>query len=256
MKPCITSALVAAPRCALLIAALVVSVSAPAQQQFQGVCANVKIEIQQELAFERVGFEATLEITNNLGGDPITDFTAQLTFVDPKVLVNGAPADVSDRFFVQRPRLTDVNATDGTGVIGPTKTGIIRWFIIPKPGAGGILPQGKDYEVGVNMSGKMAGVEIPKTVFFAIPDTITVRPEPQLEIRYFQPRDVQGDDPFTPEVESPIPFTLGVLVKNSGYGPAKTVRISSQQPKIVENRAGLILIARLLGVRVQDSALS
>ena len=256
MKPCITSALAAAPRCALLIAALVVSASAPAQQQFQGVCANVKIEIQQELAFERVGFEATLEITNNLGGDPITDFTSQLTFVDPNVLVNGAPADVSDRFFVQRPRLTDVNATDGTGVIGPTKTGIIRWFIIPKPGAGGILPQGKDYEVGVNMSGKMAGVEIPKTVFFAIPDTITVRPEPQLEIRYFQPRDVQGDDPFTPEVESPIPFTLGVLVKNSGYGPAKTVRISSQQPKIVENRAGLILIARLLGVRVQDSALN
>ena len=229
---------------------------APAQQQFQGVCANVKIEIQQELAFERIGFEATLEITNNLGGDPITDFSSRLTFTDPKDLVNGAPRDVSDRFFVQRPRLTDVNATDGTGVIGPTKTGIVRWFIIPKPGAGGILSQGKEYEVGVNLSGKMAGVEIPKNIFFAIPDTITVKPEPELEIRYFQPRDVQGDDPFTPEVESPIPFTLGVLVKNSGYGPAKTVRISSQQPKIVENRAGLILIARLLGARVQDSALS
>lgn len=229
---------------------------APAQQQFQGVCANVKIEIQQELAFERIGFEATLEITNNLGGDPITDFSARLTFTDPKDLVNGAPRDVSDRFFVQRPRLSDVNATDGTGVIGPTKTGIVRWFIIAKPGAGGTLPQGKKYEVGVSMSGKMAGVEIPKNIFFAIPDTITVKPEPELEIRYFQPRDVQGDDPFTPEVESPIPFTLGVLVKNSGYGPAKAVRISSQQPKIVENRAGLILIARLLGARVQDSALN
>ncbi len=235
---------------------LLAAAEAVAQQQFQGVCANVKIEIQQELALERIGFEATLEITNNLGGDPITDFSARLTFTDPQDLVGGVPRDVSDRFFVQRPRLTDVNATDGTGVIGPTKTGIVRWFIIPKVGAGGTLPQGKKYEVGVNMSGKMAGVEIPKSIFFAIPDTITVKPEPELEIRYFQPRDVQGDDPFTPEVESPIPFTLGVLVKNSGYGPARSVRINSQQPKIVENRAGLILIARLLGARVQDSALN
>lgn len=238
------------------IAAIALACSAVAQQQFQGVCANVKIEIQQELAFERIGFEATLEITNSLGGDPITDFGARLTFVDPMDLVGGVPRDVSDRFFVQRPRFTDINAIDGTGVIGPTKTAIIRWFIIPKPGAGGTLPQGKEYEVGVSMGGKTAGVEIPSTVLFAIPDTITVKPEPQLEIRYFQPRDVQGDDPFTPEVESPIPFTLGVLVKNSGYGPARAVRINSQQPKIVENRAGLILIARLLGARVQDSALN
>lgn len=227
-----------------------------AQQQFQGVCASVKIEIQQELAFERIGFEATLEITNNLGGDPITDFNAQLTFVDPSNLVNGEPKDASNLFFVQRPRLTDVNATDGTGVIGPTKTAIIKWFIIPKPTAGGTSPQGKQYEVGVRMNGKSAGVDIPKNIFFAIPDIITVKPEPQLEIRYFQPRDVQGDDPFTPEIESPIPFTLGVLVKNSGYGPARAVRINSQQPRIVENRAGLILIARLLGARVQDSALN
>lgn len=239
-----------------MFGALFLATVALAQQQFQGVCANVKIEIQQELAFERIGFEATLEITNNVGGDPITDFAAALTFVDPNDLVDGLPRDVSDRFFVQKPRLTDVNAVDGTGVIGPTKTGIIRWFIIPKPGAGGTAPQGKKYEVGVNMNGKMAGVDIPKTIFYAIPDTITVKPEPELEIRYFQPRDVQGDDPFTPEVESPIPFTLGVLVKNSGYGPAKSVRINSQQPKIIENNAGLIIIARLLGTRVQDSALA
>lgn len=243
-------------RLAGVVCGLLCALPTWAQQQFQGVCANVKIEIQQELAFERIGFEATLEVGNNLGGDPITEFSAELTFVDPKDLVNGVPRDVSDRFFVQRPRLTDLTAVDGTGVIGPTKTGIVRWFIIPKTGAGGTSVAGKNYEVGVRLSAKSAGVEIPKNMLFAIPDTITVKPEPELEIRYFQPRDVQGDDPFTPEVEAPIPFTLGVLVKNAGYGTARTVRISSQQPKIVENRAGLILIARLLGARVQDSPLN
>lgn len=243
----------------LALAALVLGLSQlylVAQQQFQGVCANVKIEILQELALERIGFEATLEVTNNGSADPLTDFLAALTFRDPSNLdENGAPRDASHLFFVQAPRMTDITGVNGDGVIGPTKTAIIRWFIIPKPTAGGTLPQGKRYEVGVNMSAKLAGEIVPKSILYAIPDTITVKPEPQLEITYFQPRDVQGDDPFTQEVESPIPFTLGVLVKNSGYGPARNVRIDSQQPKIVENSAGLLLIARLIGTRVMDSAL-
>ena len=47
-----------------------------AQQQFQGVCSRVKVVIEQELTLERIGFEATLEVTNNDGEDPITDFAA------------------------------------------------------------------------------------------------------------------------------------------------------------------------------------
>ena len=158
-------------------------------------------------------------------------------------------------FFVQAPDLSSLNRIDGTGIIGPTKTGIATWFIIPKTGEnapGGENPQGKEYKVGCDLSGFIRGAKIPDEVLFAIEDTITVKPEPQLDITYFQPRDVQGDDPFTSEVESPIPFTLGVLVQNSGFGIARSVKIDSKQPKIVENKNGLLLVARLLGARVQD----
>lgn len=227
-----------------------------AQQQQQGQCARVKIEIVQQLTIERVGFEATLEVTNNDGGDPITDFFAALTFEDPTLSSDTVTNDASSLFFVQNPRLENISSVDGNGVIGPTKTATTRWFIIPKPSAGGTEPQGKAYRVGVRMSGKQLGQPLPDSVLFAIPDTITVRPEPLLDITYFQPRDVQGDDPFTPEVESPIPFTLGVLVKNSGFAPARNITINSQQPKIVENRQGLLLVARLLGTRVMDSPLN
>ena len=250
-----TRSILTAARRVLLGAFATLACLANAQQQFQGVCAQAKVEILQELTFERIGFEATLEITNNLGGDPITDFSAELYFRDPNDLIDSVPRDVSDRFFVQRPRLTDINAVDGTGLIGPTKTAIIRWFIVPKPDAGGENPNGKRYEVGVRMAGKVSGVILPKNVLVAIPDTIVVRPEPQLDINYFQPRDVQGDDPFTDEVESAVPFTLGVLVRNSGFGTARNLKIASQQPKIIENTAGLLLVAQLLGSRVQDSPL-
>ena len=221
-----------------------------AQQQFQGVCSRVKIVIQQELTVERIGFEATLEVTNNDGADPITDFSAQLTFRDP-----ATGANASDMFFVQTPTYENISRIDGTGVIQPTKKAVIRWFLIPKIATGGTNPQGKEYAIGSTLAGKMRGEPVPAESLLVVEDTITVKPEPQLEITYFQPRDVTADDPFTPEVESPQPFTLGVLVHNAGYGTAKNLRINSQQPKIVENKNGLLLVARLLGARVQDSPL-
>lgn len=222
------------------------------QQQFQGVCSRVKMVIEQELTLERIGFEATLEVTDNDGADPITDFFAELTFENPLGGTNGVPVDASSLFFVRAPTFQNVAGIDGTGVIAPTTKAIIRWFIIPKISAGGKSPGGQRYRVGCKLAGKMRGAAIPGDVLFAVPDTITVRPEPQLEITYFQPRDVQGDDPFTPEVESPVPFTLGVLVKNIGHGPARKLKIDSKQPKIVENINGLLLVAQLLGARVMD----
>jgi beta propeller repeat protein len=227
--------------------------SLPGQQQFQGTCARVKIEILQTLTTERIGFEATLEITNNESEEALTDFSAELTFESESA--EDGIQDASHLFFVRQPTLTNINRIDGTGVVSPTQTAVVRWFIIPKPTAGGTKPNGIFYRVGCKLGGKMAGVDIPQEDILVIPDTIQVRPEPRLTINYFQPRDVQGDDPFTDEVESPIPFTLGVLVQNTGYATARNVQIESQQPRIVENKQGLLLVAQLLGARVQDSDL-
>ena len=241
-------------RCLTALAAclsLLAGTSLHAQQQFQGLCSRVKIAIQQELTVERIGFEATLEVTNNDGADPITELSAELTFRD---VASGE--DAATLFFVQPPTFENINRIDGTGVIEPTKKAVARWFLIPKITAGGTNPQGKQYAIGCRLAANMRGEPLPAESLLVVEGTITVKPEPQLEITYFQPRDVTGDDPFTPEVESPIPFTLGVLVHNTGYGVAKSLKINSQQPKILENKNGLLLVARLLGARVQDSPLN
>jgi beta propeller repeat protein len=245
-------------RMVVWVACLLIAATVPlmAQQQFAGVCARVKMVILQELTIERVGFEATLELTNNDGDDPITDFSAELTFENPLLTTNTIPNDSSQLFFVRAPTFENIDNVSGNGSIGPTKKAVVRWFIIPKISAGGISPDGVRYRVGAILSGKIRGKAIPDDVLRVFPATIPVKPEPQLEITYFQPRDVQGDDPFTPEVESPIPFTVGVLIKNSGYGIAKKMKISSQQPQIVENKTSLLLIAQLLGSRLNDSALA
>jgi len=243
-------------RVPLLVLGLgLLTMPARAQQQFAGVCAPVKIEILQELSLERIGFLATLEVTNNDGEDSITDFSAQLTFTDPSDAAGDVENNAAKWFFVRAPELETIGSIDGTGIISPTHKAIARWFIIPKPGAGGADPAGKRYRVGCNLSGKIRGELIPNDVLFAIPDMITVQPQPILDITYFQPRDVQGDDPFTATVEAPIPFILGVLVRNVGYGRARQIMIRSEQPRIVENVNRLLMIPRLLGVRVMDSPL-
>ena len=230
--------------------------SLPAQQQFQGTCARVKLKISQELTLERIGFEAAVEITNNDGTDPLTDFYAELTFSDPQKTEDEEGRDTSDLFFVQQPTLESVNRIDGNGAIGATKTAIIRWFIIPAPEAGGKDPAGQVYEIGARLSAKFQGEDLPSENLLVIPDTITVKPEPLLKITYFQPRDVAGDDPFTDPVESPVPFVLGVLVENEGFGEANDLQIKSAQPEIVSSDRGLVLAAKLLGVRIQDSPLN
>lgn len=235
----------------LFINLLIFSISTYAAQQFAGLCSRVRIQIQQELALERIGFLATLEITNNEVDASITDFSALLTF---EQLINDVRTDVSSLFFVQPPEVSGVSSIDGTGILPPGQTAVVTWFIIPKTGAGGVDPAGVLYDVGASLSGSVYAQEIPQEVFEVIPDTITVKPDPALDIIYFQPRDVDGDNPFTLNiVESPIPFTLGVIVKNDGYGTARKVTIDSQQPRIVEDEQGLLIVPQLIGSRVDDA---
>jgi len=89
-----------------------------AQQQQQGLCAQITIVISQQLTIERVGFLATLQITDNDPNNPITDFSANLTFQNPALSSNGVVNDSSSLFFVQPPTLQNIASVNGGGVIG------------------------------------------------------------------------------------------------------------------------------------------
>src|SRR5882724_11085517 len=231
-----------------------VAMTVSAQEQQSGICAPVKIQILQKLTLERVGFLATVTITDNTANDAITDFAVNLTFENPQLSTNGVN-DASSQFFVQPPTFQNIQNASGSGVIQPGQTATISWFIIPTVTSGGTSPNGVRYNVGAVLSGSVNGVPIPASALRAIPAQITVAPDAQLQLTYFTPRDTIGIDPFTGQ-GSPIPFTFGVLVQNVGYGTAKNVIINSQQPQIAANVQNLPLVAQLLGTRINDSALS
>jgi beta propeller repeat protein len=211
------------------------------------VCARVKIEISQELALERVAFDARLLVTNDLVDQSLDNFNVTLQVADE------AGAEAGQLFFIKVLSLDKIAAVDGTASIPPNVAAEVHWMLIPSVGAGGVSPLGKKYFIGGEVTFNVAGA--PQSMSL-MPAMITVKPQPELELDYFLPREVWADDPFTAPVEAPIPFSLGVRTSNVGYGTAPNLTIASGQPKIVENKQGLLIDFRLLGSAVNDKSVT
>ena len=207
----------------------------------QGVCAEVRIEIKQKISLERQAFDASLKIRNGLSTVTVEDVSVNLVFKDSTgatVIASSDPNTPNASFFVRQDELINITNVTGTGSVARTTTAEARWLIIPTVGAAEQSPTGALYTVGATISYRM-GTEVRTAD--VLPESITVKPQPQLELDYFLAGDVYADDPFTAPIEPSEPFTLGVRVKNTGFGPANAMTIDSAQPRIVENTQGLLI---------------
>ncbi len=238
----------------LLGAAGLLALGAHAQET---VCARVKIEIKQELTLERQAFDAEMKITNTLPEAGLSEVRVDVRVTDEAgqaVRVTADPSDTAAQFFIRVSNKQNLGGDiDGSGIVSANSTAQINWLIIPSTGAAANNPLGKKYLVGASLKYKFGAETHTLDVS---PDVITVKPLPRLTLDYFLPQDVLADDPLTSEVEPVVPFTLGVRVKNAGIAPARTLKIDSAQPRIVENQQGLLIAFKLTGSFVDDAAVN
>lgn len=216
------------------------------------VCARVKIEIKQELSLERQGFDAAMSIINGLDTLSLENVGIVVKFTDEAgapVIATSNTNDTTAKFFIRVDTMTGINNVAGTGTVAPSTTAEIHWLIVPASGSAGNLPSGKLYFVGATLSYTLGG---EAQVTEVTPDFIRVKPMPLLALDYFLTQDVVADDPFTTVIEPVEPFTLGVRVKNSGQGVASKVNIESAQPKIIENKQGLLIGFDITGSSLND----
>ena len=204
-----------------------------------GVCARVKIRLDQDLVMARNAFNATLELDNQSSTSTLQDIQVIVTITD----TNGAPAN--HLFGLRAPVLANLGAVDGTGALSTKTLGTASWIIVPTRDAAPQQPT--VYGVGGLLSYTFEGKTVTVPLYSA---PITVYPDPLLVVKYFHQRDVFSDDPFTPEIEPSLPFNLAVMVENRGYGTAQNVRIISGQPRIVENEKGLLVDFKIIGSQV------
>ncbi len=209
-----------------------------------GVCAQVRLALDQDAVISRDAFKASLEIINN--ADTL------LQAVSVQVVISNAAGEVATSLFgIAPPTLENLTAVDGSGVIDGHTTGRATWTLLPSSDAAPAMPT--VYSVSGTLRYTQDGLDV--TVPLA-PAAITVHPNPRVFVKYFHQRDVFSDDPFTDTVEPSVPFNLAVMVRNLGLGLAKNVRITSAQPKIVENEKGLLVDFQIIGTEVAGQNLT
>ena len=205
------------------------------------VCARVKIEIKQELTLERQAFDAHLRVNNGLSHITLEDVRVDVIFTDADgntVSASSDPEDTGALFYIRLDSVENIDEVNGNGTVLPSTAADIHWLIIPSTGSSNGLESGTLYYVGARLAYTIAGKE---KVTEVTPDYIFVKPMPEIVLDYFLPIEVYGDDAFTPEIEPPVSFSMGVRINNTGHGVAKNLKIDSAQPKIVENEQGLLI---------------
>jgi len=223
------------------------------------ICARVKLEIRQELTLERQAFDAHMGISNGFSGITLEKVQVDVRFTDEEGNVVRGTSDPGEDahesgalFFIRLDSMENIAAVDGTGSVSPSSTADIHWLIVPLGGASKGLPQGTFYYVGATLTYTIGGRDHEMEV---TPDYILVKPMPELTLDYFLPAAVYGDDPDTTAmIEEPIPFSLGLRVRNNGAGAARGLKIDSAQPRIVENEQGVLIDFVIEGCEVNGEA--
>jgi hypothetical protein len=245
----------------LLLITLAVFTSINPMRAEETVCAKVFIEIRQEVALARQAFEARMGITNSLP-DNLTNVQVTLNFADedgnPVAGVASTFVDPNAYFFYR----ADASAGGTASVPHPStipsgSSPKLVWTIIPTLTAAnaGVTPSssGNIYQIGAELRYTIAGKQEIVTVN---PDFIRVKPLPEIQLDYFVPYDVPGDDPMTLIVEPPVPFSLALRARNVGVGIANEFTVESQPPKIIRNDIGAPVQFTLNSTRLNDGLMN
>ncbi len=206
----------------------------------KSVCATVKMQITQELAFTRQAFRGTLTIDNSTD-DAISDITVLLQAVSEdgnlatshEMQIN---MENAEGFTIQ---------DDGNYRIEAGKAGTLTFLFIPTKYAA------TEHDVVYSFGGALrfnSGEGVMTRELY--PVSLIVRPSPLLDLTYFMQRDPLGDDPLTAEVEPIVPAEFALIIDNKGYGDATDVRMVTQQPVITENEKGLLIDFQLISSQV------
>ncbi len=210
----------------------------------QSVCVTIKLQFKQQLVLTRQAFRGTLTVNNGNEENAMTNVKLMLTVKDEEGNVATA-----HEFQINNEQLDGFTGDlDGEWTLGAKQTGTATILFIPTKYA---APESNRlYSFGGSLSylDPNTGLTVTRDLD---PVTLTVKPSPQLDLTYFMQRDIYGDDPLTKNVVEPmVPAEFALLINNVGYGDATNVRMTTEQPKIVENEKGLLIDFELLSSQV------
>ena len=198
------------------------------------VCSSITLQFTQKMVMTRQAFRGTLTVFNGNEQEAMKDAKLTLTVTDEKGNIA-----MSDKFLVKLENLKgftgNKNFTDGW-TLDAKQEGVANVLFIPTKKAAPTVETRYAFGGTLSYVDPFTGLEVTRDL---TPITLTVKPSPNLDLTYFMQRDIKGDDPLTKEVEPSEEAEFSLLINNLGYGDATNVRMSTNQPEIVDNEKGL-----------------
>lgn len=198
------------------------------------VCSSITLQFTQKMVMTRQAFRGTLTVFNGNEQEAMKDVKLTLTVTDEKGNIA-----MSDKFQVNPEKLEGFNGkldfTDGW-TLDAQKEGVATVLFIPTKKAAPTVETRYAFGGTLSYVDPFTGLEVTRDL---TPITLTVKPSPNLDLTYFMQRDIKGDDPLTKEVEPSEEAEFSLLINNLGYGDATNVKMSTNQPEIVDNEKGL-----------------
>ena len=198
------------------------------------VCSSITLQFTQKTVMTRQAFRGTLKVFNGNEQEAMKDVKLTLTVTDEKGNIA-----MKDKFQVNPEKLEGFNGkldfTDGW-TLDAQKEGVATVLFIPTKKAAPTVETRYAFGGTLSYVDPFTGLEVTRDL---TPITLTVKPSPNLDLTYFMQRDIKGDDPLTKEVEPSEEAEFSLLINNLGYGDATNVRMSTNQPEIVDNEKGL-----------------
>ena len=198
------------------------------------VCSSITLQFTQKMVMTRQAFRGTLTVFNGNEQEAMKDVKLTLTVTDEKGNIA-----MKDKFQVNPEKLEGFNGkldfTDGW-TLDAQKEGVATVLFIPTKKAAPTVETRYAFGGTLSYVDPFTGLAVTRDL---TPITLTVKPSPNLDLTYFMQRDIKGDDPLTKEVEPSEEAEFSLLINNLGYGDATNVRMSTNQPEIVDNEKGL-----------------
>ena len=198
------------------------------------VCSSITLQFTQKMVMTRQAFRGTLTVFNGNEQEAMKDVKLTLTVTDEKGNIA-----MEDKFQVNPEKLEGFNGkldfTDGW-TLDAKQEGVATVLFIPTKKAAPTVETRYAFGGTLSYVDPFTGLEVTRDL---TPITLTVKPSPNLDLTYFMQRDIKGDDPLTKEVEPSEEAEFSLLINNLGYGDATNVRMTTNQPEIVDNEKGL-----------------
>lgn len=212
-------------------------------EENNSVCASISLKFSQTMAMTRQAFRGTLTVFNGNETTAMENIRLNIELRNEEGVLA-----TSREFQINAESLNNFTGETSIGSewsLAANETGVATILFIPTKYAAPTENQKYSFGGTLTYIDPFTGNEVTRDLF---PVELTVKPSPNLDMRYFMQRDIYGDDPLTTDVvESIEPAEFSLLIHNIGYGNANNVRMTTKQPQIIENEKGLAIDFEITG---------